>query len=344
MGALGLQVAQWLIAKGVKYLVLVGRNNPNEKAQQIITELESQGATIEIAQADITNYESINNIVVETRNSTSLRGVIHAAGILDDGVLQNQTWEKFNKVLAPKVIGAWNLHQCTRSIDLDFFVMFSSIASLVGSPGQGNYAAANASLDAIANYRQSIGLPALSINWGAWASSGMAINQAFNRQGLELINPQQGLNALEELLTTNAAQVGVMSVDWDKLSKQFPYLKQANYFSELLTAKESKEESQTRDIYNELLELNPESREDYLREYLHSAIANILQIEKDNLSLSESLFDLGMDSLMLMEAINQLKDDLQLMLYPREFYERPRIDSLAKYLATEFTNSVDSQQ
>ncbi len=342
LGALGLQVTQWLVAKGAKNLVLVGRNNPNEEAQQIITQLENKGVTIEIAQADITNYESINNIV-ETRISKSILGVIHAAGILDDGILQNQTWEKFHKVLSPKVIGAWNLHQCTKNIDLDFFVMFSSVASLVGSPGQGNYAAANASLDAIANYRQSIGLPALSINWGAWDSSGMAINQGFNRQGLELINPQDGLDALEELLTTNATQVGVISVDWEQLSKTFPYLKQANYFSELLTSTVKTEKSQIRDIYHELLALNPESREDYLREYLHNAIANILQIEKDNLSISESLFDLGMDSLMLMEAINQLKDDLQLMLYPREFYERPRIDSLAKYLATEFSNSVNSR-
>ncbi|MEM9271693.1 MAG: hybrid fatty acyl-AMP ligase/type I polyketide synthase [Cyanobacteria bacterium P01_F01_bin.143] len=338
LGALGLQVANWLVEKGAKNLVLVSRSQPQEKVQQIITELESEGVTIEIFQTDITDYNALKQLLLPVP-SAPLRGVIHAAGVLDDGILQNQTWEKFNKVLAPKVIGAWNLHQCTKDLNLDFFVMFSSVASLVGSPGQGNYAAANASLDAIANYRQSIGLPALSINWSAWANSGMAVNQGFNRQGLELINPQQGLAALEELLTTNAAQVGVMSVDWDELSKQFPYLRQANYFSELLTTTDVEEEK-TGDIYNELLELDAEAREEYLRAYLHNAIANILQIEPSNLSLSESLFDLGMDSLMLMEAINQLKDDLQLMLYPREFYERPRIDSLAKYLANEFTNSV----
>ncbi|WP_040897601.1 type I polyketide synthase [Xenococcus sp. PCC 7305] len=343
LGALGLQAAQWLASRGAKNLVLIGRSRPNEKAQQVITELENNGVTIEVVPADITNSEAIAN-VIETYRANSLRGVIHAAGVLDDGILQNQTWEKFHQVLAPKVIGAWNLHQCTKDLDLDFFVMFSSVASLVGSPGQGNYAAANASLDAIANYRQSIGLPALSINWGAWANSGMAVSQGFNRQGLELIDPQQGLDALAELLNANAAQVGVMSVDWDELSKQFPYLKQANYFSELLATTETTEESKTGDVYQQLLGLNPEAREDYLREYLHNAIANILQLQPDNLSLSESLFDLGMDSLMLMEAINQLKEDLQLMLYPREFYERPRIDSLAKYLATEFSNSVNAHQ
>ena len=336
LGSLGLQVAQWLAHQGAKKLVLVGRNQPKPAAQQTITALESQGITIKIVRGDVSNYADVERIV----SNLPLKGIIHSAGVLADGLLQNQTWAKFQKVLAPKVNGAWNLHLCTQHLDLDFFVLFSSVASLIGSPGQSNYAVANAGLDAIALYRKSLGLPAISINWGAWDDGGMAQEKGFNRAGIELIQPQQGLATLQELLTTDAAQIGVMSVDWDKLARSYPYLRQSNYFAELVTTTDTNSKSAT-DVYSELLALATEAREEYLVEYLQKAIANILQVTPQDLSISKSLLDMGMDSLMLMEAINLIKEDLRLMLYPREFYERPKIAGLAAYLATEFTKIHD---
>lgn len=331
-GSLGLQVAQWLVNKGAKNLVLIGRSQPKLAAQQIIDRLEQQDVTVKTVQADISSYDDVAKIT----DILPIKGIIHSAGVLEDGLLQNQTWAKFQKVLAPKVSGAWNLHLCTQHLDLDFFVLFSSVASLIGSPGQSNYAVANASLDAIAKYRNSLGLPAISINWGAWDNGGMAREKGFNRSGIDLIQPQQGLAALEELLTTNKAQIGVMSVDWDKLSKSYSYIRQSNYFAELVTT-----ETANTDIYNELLALATDAREEYLVSYLHNAIASILQIAPQDLSVSTSLLDMGMDSLMLMEAINLIKEDLQLMLYPREFYERPQIAGLAAYIATEFSKTHD---
>ncbi len=338
LGALGLQVTQLLVEKGAKHLLLMGRSHPSVEVRETIYKLETTGVDIEVIQGDISDFETVKNVISQSPN---LKGIIHAAGTLDDGLLQNQTWEKFQKVLNPKVVGAWNLHECSKNIDLDFFVLFSSVASLIGSPGQGNYATANASLDAIAIYRQSMGLTATSINWGAWDSSGMAVNKNFKRQGIELIQPQQGLGKLAELLTTDATQVGVLAIDWNKLSQQFPYIRESNYFSELITVSEPAREKNHKNVYQEIIALTPEAREEYLKEYLKNAIANILRLEPENLPLSESIFDLGADSLMLMETINQIKDDLNLMLYPREFYERPRIDSLAKYLALEFTKTHD---
>ncbi|MGB5633023.1 MAG: SDR family NAD(P)-dependent oxidoreductase, partial [Waterburya sp.] len=215
LGSLGLQVAQWLASQGAKNLILVGRSKPKPSAQQVIDQLEQEGITVNIAQADITDYQALERIFLSNNLSPSpsplaspsphlpnspsshlpiplsqVRGIIHAAGILDDGLLQGQTWSRFNQVIAPKVTGAWNLHQATRDIKLDFFVMFSSVASLIGSPGQSNYSVANAGLDAIARYRRSLNLTALSINWGAWGDSGMAINQGFELKGLNLIKPQ----------------------------------------------------------------------------------------------------------------------------------------------------------
>ncbi|MGF1589286.1 MAG: hybrid fatty acyl-AMP ligase/type I polyketide synthase [Pleurocapsa sp.] len=334
LGSLGLQVAQWLAEKGAKQLLLLGRSQPSAQAKQAINKLEQQGVIVQPIQVDVTDYDALKNII----SSSPIKGIIHAAGILDDGLLPRQTWARFERVIAPKVSGAWNLHFLTKDIELDFFVLFSSVASMIGSPGQSNYSVANTGLDAIARYRRSLNLPALSINWGAWKDSGMAVKQGFNVKGVNFIEPQNGLAALEQLLTTESAltQMGVISADWQKLSQQFPYLQQSNYFSQLVTSPEDKTKTQ---IYQELLAISTEKRPEYLTQYLQKAIAEILQIQPDNLSLNDSLLDLGMDSLMVMEAINQLKTDLQLILYPREFYERPRIDNLAAYLATEFAKA-----
>ncbi|BAU65096.1 Beta-ketoacyl synthase [Stanieria sp. NIES-3757] len=340
LGALGLELAQWLSNKGAKNLILVGRNKPSLAAQEIINKLETQGTNIRVIQADITDIKAVKQIIEQ---NPSLKGIIHAAGVLDDGLLQSQTWERFEKVIAPKTIGAWNLHQATENLALDFFVLFSSVASLIGSPGQSNYAVANASLDAIALMRQAQGLPALSINWGPWANSGMAATKGFNRKGLHLIEPQSGLAALEQLLSSKIsnAQIGVLSVDWQELSQQFPPLKQSNFFSELVSLEETPASSTEVQVFDDLLAIKSEQRTEYLTNYLQSAIAKILQVDPNQLATTDSLLDLGMDSLMVMEAINQLKGDLKLMLYPREFYERPRIDHLAGYLATEFTKTHD---
>ncbi len=343
LGSLGLKLAQWLVEKGANNLVLVGRNKPSAIAREKIAQLEAKGVKVLITQTDASDRQAIAEVLDKCQRSLPpLKGIIHAAGVLDDGFLQSQTEEKFERVISPKLMGAWHLHQLTQEMPLDFFIMFSSVASLMGSPGQGNYAAANASLDAIARYRKSRGLPAISINWGPWAETGMAATKGFERKGISLIPPERGFAALEQLLVNDStqAQLGVIAADWKELSKQFPYLHQSNYFSQLLNPSASKEKQKS-NIYTELLAISVPEREKYLTDYLQRAIAQILQIDKDKLSVTESLLDSGMDSLMVMEAVNQLKDDLQLMLYPREFYERPKIDSLAKYLATEFTKTHD---
>ncbi|MDJ0591359.1 MAG: alpha/beta fold hydrolase [Pleurocapsa sp. MO_226.B13] len=338
LGSLGLKIARWLVTKGAKNLLLLGRSKPSAEARQQIEGLKQQGVKVKVIQADITDYHSLKQAFVFSP-STPLKGAIHAAGVLDDGLLQGQTWTRFNQVIAPKVTGAWNLHLCTKDLPLDFLVLFSSVASLIGSPGQSNYSVANTGLDAIARYRRSLGLPALSINWGAWGDSGMAVERGFKIPGLNLINPQTGLDALEELLTSNLTQVGVISADWQQLSQKFPYLQQSNYFARLVPQSEEDNSAVNKQILAELLATKAENRPAYLTDYLQKAIAEILQIEPAKLSVNKSLLDLGMDSLMVMEAINQLKADLQLILYPREFYEHPQITTLAEYLAVEFTKT-----
>ena len=151
-----------------------------------------------------------------------LRGIVHAAGVLDDGPLVQQEWDRFAEVMAPKVQGAWELHAATEDLPLDFFVLFSSVASLLGSAGQGNYAAANAFLDGLAHYRRAQGLQALSINWGPWAEVGMAAaleertRQRQTERGFHFIEPTQGTRALGEVLERSYPQLAVLPLDWPR--------------------------------------------------------------------------------------------------------------------------------
>ena len=205
LGGLGLAMAEWLAAHGARQLMLVGRSEASPAALERVEALKLAGASVVVARCDVTNEVALSALIDDLRRSLPpLRGIVHAAGTFDDRLLREHDWERFEPVLAPKVQGGWNLHRLTRDLPLDFFVLFSSTASLLGPPGQGNYAAANAFLDALAHYRHGLGLPALSINWSAWSEVGAAAGREVGEQvahwGAERIQPHQGLTVLEQLL------------------------------------------------------------------------------------------------------------------------------------------------
>ncbi|MDH3602772.1 MAG: SDR family NAD(P)-dependent oxidoreductase, partial [Candidatus Tectomicrobia bacterium] len=181
---LGLLVARWMVSKGARHLVLMSRSGAADTAT--IAALEHAGAQVVVTQADVSEAEEVSQVLAHI--DRPLRGIIHAAGVLDDGILQQQTLERFARVMAPKVRGAWHLHTLTKDMSLDFFVLFSSTASLLGSGGQANYAAANAFLDVLAHYRRAHGLPGVAINWGGWSEVGMAarseVRERMNMTGL----------------------------------------------------------------------------------------------------------------------------------------------------------------
>jgi NAD(P)-dependent dehydrogenase (short-subunit alcohol dehydrogenase family) len=190
-------VARWLVERGARHLVLMGRRAPAEAARTAIREMEAHGAQVVVAQGDVAREADVQGVLAQIAGGQPpLRGIIHAAGVLDDGVLLQQTWERFAKVLAPKVEGAWNLHRLTQNAPLDFFVLFSSAAALLGSPGQANHAAANAFLDALAHHRRALGLPAVSINWGVWSGWGVAAIEvsAARGHGMVAFTPANGLH------------------------------------------------------------------------------------------------------------------------------------------------------
>ena len=228
LGGLGLKVAEWLVEIGARSLVLMSRSAPEAASQVVLKKLEERGARLLLFQGDVSCEEDVAKVLqnMEANRLPPLRGLIHSAGVVEDGGVLQQSWERYRRVLAPKVDGGWLLHRATQHLDLDFFVLFSSAASLLGSAGQTNHSAANAYLDALAYYRQSQGLPAVSINWGAWSEVGAAVGRGVTErikaQGIGTIAPHQGIEITEELVRRGRPQVGVVPVDWPVYLSHLP--------------------------------------------------------------------------------------------------------------------------
>lgn len=347
LGALGLKVAQWLVTQGANNIILVGRNGVSGKAQEAIASMEQAGAKVTIAQADVSRHEDMVRLFAQIKASTvPLRGIIHAAGVLDDGILLQQNWERFSKVMAPKVEGAWNLHILSQDLPLDFFVCFSSAASLLGSPGQGNYAAANAFLDALAYHRQIQKLPGLSINWGQWADVGMAASvdsrhQArWATQGLGFIEAEQGLQLLDQLLGQTTSQVGILKVDWSLFTQQLVTDQQRSLFSEVVVLESSIEIQPVavpqRELLQRLDSAQASDRWNILMTYIQEQVHIVLGLGASQLpDLKQGFFNMGMDSLMAVEFKNRLELSLGAALPPTLIFEFPTIKDIAEYIAQE---------
>jgi acyl transferase domain-containing protein len=346
---LGLLVAEWLVEQGARHLVLMGRQGADETARQSIARMQAAQAQVVVAQGDVASDADVR-AVLETIDQTMppLRGILHSAGVLDDGALSQQDWSRFATVFAPKVVGTWNLHHLTQHYPLDFFVLFSSAASLVGSTGQGNHAAANAFMDALAFYRRGQGMPALSINWGAWSEIGAAVEygvfERIGEQGVGAIPPADGLRVLGKLMEGAAPQVGVMPVTWPKFLKRFGeqpfYAEIARELREKQTAVMTPQpvaEAQP-DILRLLNEAAPARQRQLLMAFVQEQAAHVLELPSAG-AVSERvpLSELGLDSLMAVELRNRLGSGLGLKrsLPATLVFDYPTAEAITTYLAQE---------
>ena len=346
-GVLGLDVARWMLRHGARHLVLVGRSGATNIAQESLGELEQMGAQIRAVQADVSQKEQVARLLAEMSGfMPPLRGVIHAAGVLDDGVLLRQDWDRFTRVMSPKVEGAWNLHTLTEELPLDFFVLFSSMASLLGSAGQGNYAAANAFLDALAHHRRGKGLPAVSINWGPWlsarntSSSSSYDHRRWVASGIGTIATNDGLQILGRIIKkAPSAQLGVLSVEWDRLAKEVPTVGELPFLSKLVhqgeplvkTGELSKQQSE---ILMRLKEASPSERLNILVAHIQGEVAKVLGMDRHHpLDPQQKLFEMGMDSLMALELKNRIQAELGCSLPSTLVFNYPTVQSIADYLA-----------
>lgn len=339
LGALGLRVAEWLVAEhGVRHLALAGRSGPGEAAAERLQELRSGGAEVLTLQADVSVPEQVAAMVRRVDSELPpVRGVIHAAGILADGVLMSHSWDRFAAGLAPKIQGSWNLHRHTLHWELDHFVLFSSAAALLGSPGQGSHAAANACMDALAHYRSARGRPALSINWGGWSGIGAASEQGaaewMAKRGVGSIDPDTGLRLLEELLRQPACQVGVVPVDWrlfggDQTLQPF-FARLVEHAGDVAAAGD--------DLWRELESLPAAERSDFLIAHLQELLAAVLALDDpESVEIEQGFFDLGMDSLTSVELRNRLQDSLGHPLPATLLFKYPSVAKLAEYISREW--------
>jgi len=338
-GGLGLSTAAWMVAQGARHLVLTSRSKASKEALEAVKRMELAGAQVLLMQADVADREALAQ-VFHTINATlpELRGIMHCAGIIDDGMLAEQTWEHFKRALPAKIHGAWHLHQLSQALPLDFFVLFSSAASVLGNQGQGNYAAANAFLDGLAHYRRQQGLPAVSINWGPWDSVGIAVSDTaiadhMGRLGFTGIKPEVGIAALEKILAANIAQISVIDWDWQKYLAQLSTPR--NFFAELSKTAPSSamDGGATPEILHELQQASPEKRKQLLGALVHDTVRRTLGIhESVLLDPAKPLADQGLDSLMAVQMRNVLGNNLRQALPVSLAFNYPTVNDIMDYI------------
>ena len=349
LAGLGLLTAEWMVREGARYLVLTGRSEPSEQAWKTIHAIERDGARVLVARGDVSDRSHLEQIFAKFGSALPpLAGIIHSAGVVDDGVLLHQDGERFRRVLAPKVAGSWHLHEFTKDLELDFFVLFSSAVSLLGSAGQANHSAACAFEDGLAHYRRALGLPALSINWGPWGEAGAAmrgdVTQRSRLKGFQSIQPQQGFGILARLLQQAPAQIGVMSVDWRQYSDSYSRRSTSALLSELnrqTSASPSKPQDKRESSQTVIQRLNgapPTKRLGLLTDYVRAQATRVLGLDlAPPIDSNQPLNDLGLDSLMAVELRSLLSAELGLTrsLPATLVFDYPTITALTTYLAAE---------
>ncbi len=356
LNGLGLLTARHLIENGARHLVLMGRSSPSLETETAIHDMEAAGVWVKVFQGDISKVEDVKRLINEVKQTMPpLRGIIHSAGLLDDASLLRQEWSKFARVMGPKVDGSWYLHNLTLDAPLDFFILYSSTAALLGSPGQSNHSSANAFMDSLAHYRQSRGLPALSINWGIWSRIGSAAERKADEwmlsQGVGTITPEAGMQILNQVFAQAKAQIAVLPIEWSTYLSQFKTTpvwlsrlaeesrKKAKRTKTALVASQIKAStSQTtgKGWREKLADLPPNQQRQFLLEHINLQVVKAIGLEAgQQIDPRQPLNELGLDSLMAVELRNMLSTSLQLerSLPATLVFDYPTINALTDYLA-----------
>ncbi|MXW22418.1 MAG: SDR family NAD(P)-dependent oxidoreductase [Candidatus Dadabacteria bacterium] len=344
LGGIGCAVAGWLADHGAGTIVLNGRRSPDPEVEKEIDSLRERGFTVRVELADVTDTAAVDDMLGRMdRELPPLGGVIHSVGVLSDASLSNQSWESFEQVLWPKVLGAWHLHRATAERDLEFFILFSSRVGVMGNPGQSNHAAANAFLDQLAAHRRAVGLPGQAIAWGAWSEIGEAAEQRdrIERQrsalGGRWFTPQQGLRAFDRLVRQDVTNSVVMSMDWEVFEEAVedrPSLLEDLISTSLKADTDSP--AQTDDLMSRVRKTTVAEREGMLVSFLQGEVQAVLRLPSTP-TPTVGFFDLGMDSLMAVELRNRLNRAFagEYVVSNTAVFDYPDITTLARYLGDE---------
>ncbi len=344
LGGIGCAVAGWLAERGAGTIVLNGRRAPDPDAADTIEALLTQGIDVHVELADVTDAAAVDRMLARMDEALPpLAGVVHSVGVLSDGSVANQDWARFEKVLWPKVLGAWHLHRATEQRDLDLFVLFSSVAGVLGNSGQTNHGAANAFLDQLARHRRARGLPGQAIAWGAWSGLGEAeehrerLAGRLAASGKGWIPPQQGMKAFDRLVRSDIATTTVAAVDWPVYAEGFEV--RPPFLEDLLTDESADADDSaapTEDLMSELRGSPASEHEAVLVSFLQRELQAVLRLATEPSPTAE-FSDLGMDSLMAVELRNRLNRAFagDYVASNTVVFDYPDVTDLARFLAGE---------
>jgi NAD(P)-dependent dehydrogenase (short-subunit alcohol dehydrogenase family)/acyl carrier protein len=318
-GGLGALVARHLVAKhGVRHLLLTSRQGLSAPgAEALKRDLLAAGAQVTIAACDAADRAALERLCASVSADHPLTGVIHTAGVIDDGMLRTMTDEQPHRVLRPKVDGAIHLHELTRGLDLSAFVLFSSLSGVLGSPAQANYAAASAFLDALASKRRALGLAGLSLAWGPWAEAGMAARlsdadrERMRRQGVPLLPPQDGLALLDIALGRPDAFLVAARFDATRTSAKadaVPSMLQELIRAPAVSARPIGAGAGARPALKQrLVSMSEADRGRYVLDFVRTEVATALGLPTpEAIEPDRSLLELGVDSLIALDLKSRL--------------------------------------
>jgi acyl transferase domain-containing protein/NADPH:quinone reductase-like Zn-dependent oxidoreductase/acyl carrier protein/NADP-dependent 3-hydroxy acid dehydrogenase YdfG len=339
LGGIGRALVPWMIGRGARHLVLMGRSGAIRP--ELALELEAartRGAEVAVVKCDVADEAALAATLVAIRKKgPPIRGILHGAMVLDDGLIPQLDAERMARVLRPKIGGAWALHRQTLEDPLDLFVLFSSFAAVVGNIGQANYAAANTFLDALAHYRRAAGLPGLAVDWGAISARGYVaehaeIEQHFRRQGLTPFPPEQAFAMLEALLREGAGQISVVDLDWAAWGRHAPGVASSPRFQYVLKEQKSQDGGGVGSglVLERLKAASSGERRQLMLEVMQERIAAVLGLSADAVDVNQSPSDLGLDSLMAVELSCAIEDHLGFKAGTLELIQAPSLAALAE--------------
>ncbi len=341
-GGFGRVIANWLADCGALHLVLTGRQGAaTQEAKEFVAKLQSRNVQVEVVKADIGVDDDVNRLMAGLKKSPHpLRGIYHLAMVIDDAPMGALTAERMASVMTPKAHGAWLLHEHTRDLALDQFVLFSSVSSIFGNPAQANYAAANAFLDALAHHRRAMGLPALTINWGVLGGQGYVarnerVAEFLARQGTSAITPSEVVRLMQTFLNDGAAQVSALRVDWSKWRQSFRGLQENPLIERIMesTMDDGEGSRAGEDWRQRISAAAPAEKLEVLSQAIRTIIGGVLRVKPESLRDDQPLSDLGLDSLMGAEIETSIDAALGVGLPPTSLMRARTIGQICKLIA-----------
>ncbi|TWT98712.1 type I polyketide synthase [Neorhodopirellula pilleata] len=361
LGALGRQVCRYAVREGAKHVAILTRREPPSD-DAMLNELRGEGVSIAILRGDVCDRRSLTNgLSLLPESFPPIRGVFHAAGVLRDGLMLRMDLDQLDQAMAPKTQGTWNLHRVLTG-PLDFFVLFSSVAGVIGSPGQANYAAGNAFLDGVVRYRRRRGLPATSIAWGPWDSEGMAADPDIRRQlgerGMTPIAPEVGIGLLDRILRkdlsakhendpeTSSTSFAIVDADWRRVVASLPDGGSSlfrNYQSSSgASGNQSASSGRDEALYQRLKSADRKTRLVELQSIIQANLGDVMGIDADSIEVDQPLVSLGLDSLMGMELRSKLESKLGVGIPMSALFDEPSVMSLAEVASAAYEDSSTS--